>query len=144
MKTYLLTSTEFEGEVLFRFDQQGLLMQFDLTGATLTALQMQWLNNRMPRTLSELKTVLKSSKQARLTEQKQTAVSFDQFWKRPDGRCRWPANSSKKKAEKKWNQLAQRQQDRAYNYLEAYLHQIPDGVAMMYAETYLNKELWNN
>ncbi len=79
-----------------------------------------------------------------LPEQKQTGATFEQFWYASPRRARWPANSSKKKAEKKRNQLPQRQRDRAYNYLETYLRQIPDGVAMMYAETYLNKELWNN
>jgi hypothetical protein len=144
MKTFLLTSTEFEGEVLFRFDDEGLLQQFDSSGATLNAKQMRWLNSALPRTLNELKAIFKKTKSSTLTEQKQTGATFEMFWYASPRRARWPANSSKKKAEKKWNQLSQRQRDRAYNYLETYLRQIPDGVAMMYAETYLNKELWNN
>ncbi len=87
---------------------------------------------------------MKASNAARLIPQTQTATTFDQFWLFPNGRNRWPANSSKLKATKRWNAMTQRQRDRAVNYLPTYLHHLPNGVAMMYAETYLSRQLWNN
>lgn len=143
-KTYLFTSTAFSGEVVFTFNQENILLKYDTTGATMNAAQLQWITAKLPKTLSQLQAVLKASKGAKLTEQKQTGVTFDMFWFRPDGRARWPGNSSKIKTQKRWNQLSQRQRDMAYNYLETYMANIPDGIAMMYAETYLNKQLWNN
>lgn len=144
MKTYLFISTAFDGEVVFKFDDVERLLMYDVTGAKLNPQQMDWLTSKLPRTLTELKAVLKASKGAKLSEQKQTCVTFEGFWFRPDGRPRWPTNSSKKKTLKKWNAIPQQQKDMAVNYIDTYMRNLPDGIAMMYAETYLSKELWNN
>lgn len=144
MKTYLFTSIAFEGDVLFKFDDADRLLTYDVTGAKLNIEQMVWLTEKLPRTLNELKAILKASKGAKLTEQKKQNWTFEQFWFLPDGRPRWPSNSSKKRTLKKWGQYSQRERDKAANYMETYIRNIPDGVSMLYAETYLNKELWNN
>jgi hypothetical protein len=144
MKTFLFTSTQFEGEVVFIFNDENLLIKYDTTGAKLSAVQLDWLTAKLPKTLNRLKDVLKASRGAKLTEQKQASVTCEMFWCRADGRARFPSNSSKKRAQKRWQNMPQRERDKAYNFLETYLRQIPDGLSMMYAETYLNKELWNN
>ncbi len=139
MTTYLMTSTAFEGEVIFKFDEAERLLMYDVTGATLSATQLDWLTNRLPRTLKELKAVLKASKGAKLTEQKQTGATFEQFWEAYDEKKR----SSRKKTEARWRKMSQAQRDKALNFIPEYFRLL-QGTYPKYAETYLNHELWNN
>lgn len=139
MKTFLLSSSGFTGEVLFRFDEAGRLVQYDVTNADLSQEQLNWFTNKLPRTLSELKNVLKASKGAILTEQKQCGATFDMFWDKYDEKTR----SSKKRSLAKWNRMSQLQRDKAFNFIDTYFRNLL-GTAPKYANTYLNDELWNN
>lgn len=140
MKTYHFTSDAFAGLVVFTFDDQGYLTQYDMTEATLTEEQKVYLLKRLPRHLEEIKQVLGQSKTAKLQLQKKAAVTFDMFWNRYDEKSR----SSKKKCKAIWNRFSQAKRDRAYNYIDTYERDIPYGVAKKYAETYLRAELWEN
>jgi hypothetical protein len=139
MKTFLLSSSGFTGEVLFRFDEAGRLVQYDVTNAALSQEQLNWFTNKLPRTLSELKNVLRASRGSVLTEQKQSAVTFDMFWDKYDEKTR----SSKKRSLAKWNRMSQVQRDKAFNFIDTYFRNLL-GTAPKYANTYLNDELWNN
>lgn len=143
MKTYLLQSSRFDGHVLFEFNDEGLLVRYDLTEATLNEEQTVFILQKLPKTIDAIQTVLGNSKEAKLILQKVVAVTFDMFWF-DKGRARWPQNSSKKKCLTWWNRSKQTERDKAYNYLPAYEKNIPAGTARKYAETYLNAELWNN
>jgi len=141
--TYTLTSSKFAGEVVFKFDQTGLMVGYDVTGAKLDEQQTKWLLKDRPRTLNELKTLLSTSRFARLTQRKdyKEQVSFDEFWSAYD----YKALSSKIKTKKVWDKMKQIDRDRAYNFIGKYDRMISkEGIGKKYATTYLNDRLWEN
>jgi len=139
MKTYSLTSTAIEGEVLFDFDDAGNLVRFDTSAATLSQNQQLWILKAMPKHLAHVQKLLGDSKTATLTEIKQE-VTFDMFWNRYNLKDR----SSKKRTLIKWNRMNRADQMRAFNHIGKYELTLKPGVDKKYAESYLNAELWNN
>jgi hypothetical protein len=139
MKRYSLTSTAFEGEVIFEFGDNELLVRFDATSAILTDVQHVHLLKNMPPELFAIKEFVEKSKTTRL-EQIVTDVTFLMFWERYNEKIR----SSKKKAEKVWNRLPLIDRDKAYKFIQKYEMSLLSGTAKKYAETYLGAELWNN
>ncbi len=139
MVKYSLTSTAFEGEVIFTFNDSGLLESFDSSGAELSEKQQVFMLKELPRELCEVKRVLGGSVSAKLTEIKQE-VTFEMFWSRYDEKIR----SSKKKSLAKWSRMSRSQQSKAFYFISKYEMSILQGVAKKYAESYLNAELWNN
>jgi len=139
MKKYSLTSIAFTGEVIFEFDDAGLLVRFDTASAELSQEQQITILKRLPRELSEMQRVLGKSDTAKLTEI-EARVSFDMFWNRYDEKIR----SSKKKALKIWNRMSEADQFKAFRYITKYEQSLYPGTAKKYAETFLNSELWNN
>ena len=139
MKLFTLTSSTFTGEVIFEFNDSGLLLSFDSKGADLTEGQQVFLLRNMPRELAEVKAMLEKSPNAKFTEFVQE-ITFDMFWNRYNDKIR----SSRKKAETKWKRMSKTNQAKAYYGIAKYENSIPIGVAKKYAESYLNAELWNN
>jgi len=139
MSLYSLTSTAFDGEVLFEFNDAGILQKFDTSAAQLSEQQQLWVLNKMPKHLAHVKKILGDSTTATLTELKQD-VTFEMFWNRYNEKVR----SSKKKAERIWNRLTKTNQVKAFRGIQTYERNIPGGVLKKYAETYLGAELWNN
>ena len=139
MKIYSLTSTAFEGEVIFEFDDAGNLVSFDTKGAQLSQQQQMWILKAMPRHLAHILNIMGDSKTATLTEIKQE-VTFDMFWNRYNLKDR----SSKKRTQVKWNRMSRADQVRAFNHIAKYELTLKPGVDKKYAESYLNAELWNN
>lgn len=139
-ETYLLTSDQFSGDVLFEFDDAGLLVRYDITNAQLSEAQKVFILQKLPRSIDKIKEVMGNSKTAKLTKQAKTGVTFEDFWNRYDDKT----TSSKKKTLVIWNRMSQAQRDKAFNHIPAYFRSIPTGVAKKYANTYLNAELWNN
>ena len=140
MKTYLFTSTQFTGHILFQFDAAGRLLKYDTTEANLSDQQADWITSRLPKTLAELQMVLKKSKGATLTEQKKIAVTFDEFWKK----TYINKNSSKLKSKSIWDKMKEVDRDAAFNYFDVYLRNLEAGIGVKYVETYLRSQLWNN
>ena len=137
MRTFILTSTAFEGEVLFEFNDNGALQKNDLTGAILSLKQQEFLLQNLPLKIYNLEELIKKSNAAKLTE---LFVTFDMFWNKYNDKI----NSSKKKAKVLWDKKNKSQQNKAYYYINNYFASIPSGVRKKYAETYLGSELWNN
>lgn len=144
MKTYLLQSSKFKGDVLFEFNDDGFLVRYDLTGAILSEEQTVFILQKLPKSIDAIQKVLGTSKAAKLTLQKIVGATFEMFWFDSKNCLRWPKNSSKKKCQLWWNRNKQSERDKAVNYLETYEKNITPGTAQKYAETYLNAELWNN
>jgi len=140
MKTYLFTSAQFTGNILFQFDEAGRLIKYDTTNATLTDKQHEWISNRLPKTFTELQAVLKASKGAKLTMQIRTAVTFDEFWPKA---C-VNKNSSKAISRKIWDKMKQIDRDAADNHWNFYLRNLEPGIGVKYVETYLRSRLWEN
>jgi len=65
MKQIALTSSQFDGRILFRFDFNGDLTGFEIDGV-LNLTQRQWLLVNLPKTEAELRSKL--TKTMKLTE----------------------------------------------------------------------------
>lgn len=138
MRTFSLTSAAFQGEVTFEFNDLGLLTSFDTKAAELSEQQQIFLLKGLPRELAEVTKMLERSPNAKFVETTQE-INFDMFWRRYSA----PLNSKKKKAEQRWGRMSKAEQRKAYLHIGKYEMNL-QGVAKMYAETYLNSELWNN
>lgn len=138
-RVYSLTSEGFSGEVIFEYNEGGLLEKYDISSAQLSEDQQIWMLKRLPRELAELDRIIKGTISAKLTEISQN-VTFEMFWNKYNEKER----SSKKRTLQKWNRMGKADQAKAYYYIQKYLNSIAVGVAKKYAETYLNAELWNN
>lgn len=139
MTTYSLTSEAFTGEVVFSFNDAGLLISYDATGANLSEKQQIFLLRNIPRELAEVKAMLANSPSAKFV-QINKEITFDMFWNRYDEKTR----SSKKTAETVWKRMSVTDRNKAYWFIPKYFSSILPGVPKKYAETYLRKELWNN
>lgn len=139
MIAYSLTSEHFKGEVIFRFNDEGLLINYDASTAELSEEQLLFLLKRLPRELPEIEKLMKVSSTAKMLKIDES-VTFEMFWDRYNEKVR----SSKKKAIAKWNRMTQKDRIKAYYFINKYEMSISTGVSKKYAETYLNAELWNN
>lgn len=138
MKTFLLTSTAWSGQIELQYDDLDHLTKCDLSQAQLSLQQHMWFLRRLPVELTALKELITNST-ARLVEVNQE-ITFESFWNRYNDKVR----SSRKKAERIWSRLSKADQAKAYAYVATYEASRSAGVAKKYAETYLNAELWNN
>jgi len=139
MQTYLLKSDKIEGEIIFKFDDYGVLINYDSEGAKLTPKQQGWLLSSLPVTIEDLQEKIKTSG-AKLTKQHKGNWTFEEFW--PMAYVN--KGSSKKVSLKIWNRLLQKERDKAANYWPVYLRFKNDGEGIKYVETYLRSEIWNN
>ncbi len=145
-KKYIVTSTSWAGEVELLYtdatlDEKDtmLLGYLDMRRAELSEKQHIWFLRSLPRDLAELEQMLLKAPNATLTEVP-IEISFEMFWKRYGA----PANSKKKKAQLAWNRMKQYDQVKAYNHIFKYERNLANWQTKMYAESYLNAELWNN
>ena len=139
MKTYLLTSPQFEGEIELQYDDTLQLISLQIR-ATLTPGQHRWFTQILPSTLPELKSILKVKQSSAILTEVVFIPSFEDFWNRYDDK----QLSSRKRAMSKWDRMSKNQRIKAYNFIQTYFSGIPSGIRKKYAETYLNAELWNN
>ncbi len=135
---YALTSTVWVGEILITYNPAGLLVNLDISNASLSENQHVWFLKNMPRELAELQKLVSTLETLTLT-QVEIEVTFDMFWNKYNEKLR----SSKKKSLTTWSRLPKAERTKAYNYINKYEQSI-QGTAKKYAETYLNSEIWNN
>ena len=139
MKTIILTSEKFTGEVEFKYNDTGQLVMYD-NRASFDAAQHDWMLKRLPATVTRLDEVvhLVSGK----TVEVKIEPTFEQFWKQYfAGRLK--DNSSRRRAQAKWNRMSVGERANAYTYIPSYMSRIAYGTQPKHAETYLNSELWN-
>jgi hypothetical protein len=139
VKKYALTSNNFKGEIICTYNDDDLLVNFDLTGAELTAEQQQYFFMHPAVNVSELEALTNKAKSLRVQELHEK-IDFVAFWNKYDDKI----NSSRKRTLAKWNKMSDCDRARAYQYIFKYFASIPSGTRKKYAETYLNAELWNN
>lgn len=134
MKTFLLTHEFIPGSIFLYEDECGKV-RCDFKASDASAKQQAYL---LEVAVLGIPTLQKSlGEGAKLTELK---ANFEMFWQKYDDKI----NSSKKRAELKWNKMNAQDQQRAYDFIPRYFANIPSGTRRKYAETYLNAELWNN
>lgn len=68
-------------------------------------------------------------------------LSFDRFWSMYDHKI-----SDKKRTLKKWTSMDDTSRAKAISYISTYNRHLFEnpGISKCYAETYLNREMWNN
>ena len=137
MKTLIMTSNSFSGQVIFEYGNTGRLEVLRIE-AELDANQLKWVGSNIPWNESGIDQFVDSTKKLifSLTDRE---VTFDMFWNTYNDKSR----SSKKKTIAVWNKLSQADQVKAYCYIPLYIKSIGN-LGKKYAETYLNAELWNN
>jgi hypothetical protein len=138
MRTFILTSDKFAGEVRFEYTDDGYLNIADYSGATLSIEQRQAMVKRTRFDVREIGHTTAGSS-AKLTEIARE-ITFEDFWKKYDDKL----SSSRKRALAKWEKMSEKEQLKAYNFVRVYFNNIPTGTRKKYAEKYLNDELWNN
>lgn len=137
MKTLIMTSSKFTGQVIFEYNELGKLESMTVQ-AELNEKQENSLGYYMPWNISDIDALRAAANHATFTFQDRE-ITFDMFWNRYDDKSR----SSKKKTKQLWDKMSQAEQVKAYLYIPVYLRN--KGTAdKKYATTYLNDELWNN
>lgn len=137
MKRLIMTSSSFTGQVVFEYNEAGLLeaMRMD---ADMTDKQRAFLGGLLPWTINDIEALRASAKTASFILQDRE-LTFAMFWNRYNDKSR----SSRKKTEVVWNKLSTADQVKAYLYIPTYLKN-KGSAEKKHATTYLNDELWNN
>ena len=147
MIKYIITSEAFTGEAVLTYNEAGQLPMVDCFNTNMRADQHRWLLRwicEMTINHEALIATLKVCNLPNLTFKQVTfEPTFGDFWAQYF-KNRHKDNSSKRRAEIRWNRMSKGEQLSAYNHIGKYFSQINDGVQPKYAETYLNAELWNN
>lgn len=139
MKRYMVTSNSFDGELVFKYDLNSLLIAFEIQ-ATLTPSQRDWFFKNLP--LNEQTLVVawpKASKTMRVQEVPED-LSFETFYNRYAYKV-----GDKKKCQKLWANLTDENKAKALHAIAKY-HKFVEstGTAKVYPERFLSKEYYNN
>ena len=139
MRTFILTSNRFSGEVKMKFkdDSNRTFAGIDFSHSAVSEKQQVWFLKHLPSKTGDLQFYKSSEIEVNEIIEECT---FQAFWNKYDDIL----NSSKKKTEAKWNKMKQIEQIKAFKFISVYFANIPPGTRKKYAETYLNSELWNN
>jgi hypothetical protein len=135
--TYSLTSNNFTGEILFTYNDAGLLTAMEVN-ADLDEKQHIGFLKMLPCNYNALVDWQRKHSHLSITEVLDN-VTHDMFWDKYDDKIR----SSKKKSLARWNKHSKADQIKAYNFISTY-NRNRGTAEKKYAETYLNAELWNN
>jgi len=138
MKTYLLTSPHFTGEIELRFNENGHLIKYD-NRAELTEKQFAYMLFRIPVNIDSL-SVLTDGNQSKLTEVK-IELTFDMFWDKYDYKM-----GKKARVMKLWEALTETDKQAAMKGIVKYDMYLAGHTKMekAYPETYLSQRRWEN
>ncbi len=143
MRKFIYTSHHLEGEVVFGFDDDSLLLvHFDITGVIgITEEQRIAFLRNLPRELIELELLVKQKPNERFFKEIKNVPTFEQMWLRYNHK----RLSSKKKSLVIWNRMTDASKIGAFDYYKEYEKEITkQGISKKHLETYLNAELWEN
>ena len=141
MRTFLLTSENFEGSVKIAFDDLGYLAILDFTSAVLTPIQHKAICERIPVSdVSRIKQITEKTK-AKLTEVKEE-VTFETFWKK--WLKFWGSENAggKVPAERAWKKLSETDRVAGFYGVQKYANTIKPGCTNCDGSTYLNQQRW--
>lgn len=139
MKTFVLTSTRFEGSVEYTFNDEGQLDGFSIQ-ANFTEVQRIWFYERLPTHLDHL-TKLSNLSNTMTIEEVDPDLSFDAFWLKYNHKV-----GNKKRSEMLWNKLSAAHKLKAINAIAKYHRYLSQRPSMekLYPETYLSQERFLN
>lgn len=142
MKHFILTSSQFEGSVSFKYDEAGYLVWFHYM-AEMDNQKREYLLSHLPLTLSGFDYLVKKSPTAKIEEVPED-LSFEAFWNAYD------MKHNRKRCEPLWNRLSESDKLRCIKSIaryNAYLKRVgwigkkhPDGyLSNRYFETEWDK-----
>jgi hypothetical protein len=142
MSRYALTSEKFEGEVLIGYEE-GVLASLDASQSTMNKEMLHYLWGTPPSFFLEkdINKATGNSPHAKVIRLEDKPPAFADFWAKYFA-GRQKDNSSKKKAEIKWNRMSGAQQSAAFKYIGRYMANVSFGTVPKLAETYLGSEVW--
>lgn len=137
-KRYSITSSAFEGELTFAYDESDVLTGF-FNAATMNEQQIVWLATHFPMTVSLLEQVagMSSTLTIRLTTQE---VTFQEFWDAYNYKV------DRKDAEKAWDKLTLAEKITAFERIPSYNYFLMTrrNQERMYPATYLRGKYDND
>jgi hypothetical protein len=138
MKSYILTSTKFEGELYFEYHSNGFLKAFKNDSA-MSLEQLAHLQRHFPMGSGDILDLAKSSQNLTL-KPLPTDLSFERFWEMYN----WKEFSSKATSRKVWDKLTEAERVAVLEHIPHYEAQLKKqpGIAKKYAETYLRSGNW--
>lgn len=139
MRQYIVTSTQFNGELIFSYDLNSNLTAFDIQ-AELTPLQRKYFFNHLPMLEVQLTHEWpKTSKTLKVIEVPMD-LSFDAYYKKYD--CTF---GDKKKAKVLWEKLSDANKTKCHILLPRYNRYLErTGVAKIYLERFISKGYYDN
>lgn len=138
MARYLLTSTQFEGEIELRYSPEGDLICYE-NRAHLSELQIKWIAHSLPVRVEHVRQLIGESKTARLFEVPED-LSFARFWS--DYRYKV---GNKARAQKLYDELSDADKMRALRRIAIYDDFVKvKKIGKVYAETYLSQRRFDN
>ncbi len=135
--TYIITSSSAGGEIIFRYDADGMLIAYEMN-ADLTQEQYARLVATFPFQESDAKAMAeKPNSKVQLVP---ADLSFERFWNAYNYK-----EGKKVMAENSWKRLSTKDKAEALSYIAEYNHKlIVSGVAKAYPSTYINQKYWEN
>lgn len=138
MITLQLHSEKYNCDMQFKFDTQGQIVGFEIMAENpMNGTELSTFLALLPQSHGEL---LKYCKKKNLTLiELKPDLSFEIFW----NKYNYKDGGSKKKAEAVWDKLSEKDKATAISWIPRYENiLIRQGVAKMYATTYLNQKRW--
>lgn len=138
-KNYLLTSSRFKGQILFKYHLNGGLEAFEIQ-AELTEVQRTWLYHNFPLIDADLMHIAKAKGSTMKVVEVPADLSFEKFWKTYRHKV-----GKLERAKKLWEALPEAEKVSALNYIPTYdLFLDKTLINKCYPETYLSQKRWNN
>ncbi len=136
MKHFILTSTQFEGQVVYKYDTDGYLVYFSYE-ADMSQAQREHVLRKMPLTLQGFHDLLGKSKTASIEEVPQS-LDFDTFWEAYGHKVK------RKRCEPLWKKMSEAERMQCMKSIPVYIRYLgrsgyrgkkdPDG--------YLRDRMW--
>lgn len=138
MIAFQLHSDVLECDLSFKFDLNGRITGFEILGENnMGGEQLTNFLANLPQSVGQLKQYC-IKKKIELIEIKPD-LTFETFWIKYN----YKDGASKKKTEVIWDKMSQKDKAAALNFIPKYEQRlIRQGVAKMYATTYLNQKRW--
>jgi hypothetical protein len=134
---YSITSTRFEGELLFEYNE-GIVSAF-YNNATLNEEQLKFLVTHFPMTVPTLEYIAGTTQTMKI-RMVTNEVTFDEFWEA------FKLKMNRKEAEKAWDKLTIEQQHRAFESIPSYNYFLMTrpNQNRMYPDTWLRGKFEND
>lgn len=135
MRRYAVTSPNFEGEMIFGYDSEGVLKYYE-NNAELQTEHLIWLSRNFPFSDVDLPKIVKTGKIKEITD-----LSFERIWKDYAFKV-----GNKARAEKLWYKLSESERIAVFESLSKYKYYLRthQGLMQAYLETYLSQRRWEN